>query len=208
MGRRPALDVQQLIDAAARVFERRGYTDATLAHIAAEAGVSKPTVYQYVKSKQQLLETIVEQVVYPLRDGIDQIVKSDRAAIDKLGAYIELHVLSAIRYQPYYVVLTSDQHQLSPQALRRYQSWARTVNDAATELLQQGRREGAVRSDIDIPIAVNLLNSTLTSIARWYRPGDRAQPDEIVAEVGKYLSGLILAASPRHGAQILSAQSS
>jgi hypothetical protein len=106
------------------------------------------------------------------------------------------------------VVLTSDQHQLSPQALRRYQSWARTVNDAATELLQQGRRDGAVRSDIDIPIAVNLLNSTLTSIARWYRPGDRAQPDEIVAEVGKYLSGLILAASPRQGAQILSAQSS
>ena len=207
MGRRPALDAQQLIDAAARVFERRGYTDATLANIAAEAGVSKPTVYQYVKSKQQLLETIVEQAVYPLRDGIDQIVKSECAAIDKLNAYIEFHVLSAIRYQPYYAVLTSDQHQLSPQALRRYQSWARTVNHATTELLEQGKREGAVRPDIDIPIAVNLLNSTLTSIARWYRPGDRAEPDEMVAEVGKYLSGLILSASPQQHAVTVTAQS-
>src|SRR5580693_1645910 len=59
---------------AARVFERRGYADATLDDIAAEAGISKPTVYQYVSSKQRLLETIVEQAIYPLREGIEQIV--------------------------------------------------------------------------------------------------------------------------------------
>lgn len=191
MGRRRALDVQELVDAAARVFERKGYTDATLADIAAEAGVSKPTVYQYVKSKQELLETIVEQAVYPLRDGIDKIAASEWSAAEKLDAYIELHVLSAIRYKPYYAVLTSDQHQLSPQALRRYQSWARSVNRSAAGLLEQGQREGVVRGDIDVPVVVNLLNSTLTSIARWYRPGDRVKPEQIVAEVGKYLGGLI-----------------
>jgi hypothetical protein len=35
---------------------------------------------------------------------------------------------------------------------------------------RQGVDEGLVRPDIDIPIAVNLLNSALTSIARWYHP--------------------------------------
>ncbi|MTD57027.1 TetR/AcrR family transcriptional regulator [Amycolatopsis pithecellobii] len=196
MGRRRALDVQQLVDAAAQVFERQGYPDATLADIAAEAGVSKPTVYQYVKSKQQLLETIVEQAVYPLRDGVDKIVASERPAAEKLEAYIELHVLAAVRYKAYFVVLISDQHQLSPQALRRYQSWARSVNHSATRLLEQGQREGVVRADIDLPIAANLLNTTLTSIARWYRPGDRVKPDQIVMEVRKYLGGLILTGAP------------
>jgi AcrR family transcriptional regulator len=70
VGRRRALETQDLVAAAARVFERRGYADATLDDIAAEAGVSKPTVYQYVSSKQRLLETIVEQAIYPLREGI------------------------------------------------------------------------------------------------------------------------------------------
>src|ERR1700735_2493427 len=74
MGRSRAIDTQALVAAAARVFERRGFADATLDDIAAEAGVSKPTVYQYVSSKQRLLETIVEQAIYPLRDGIEQIV--------------------------------------------------------------------------------------------------------------------------------------
>jgi AcrR family transcriptional regulator len=53
----------RLASTSARV-RRRGYADATLDDIAAEAGVSKPTVYQYVASKQRLLETIVEQAIY------------------------------------------------------------------------------------------------------------------------------------------------
>ena len=141
MGRRRALETQDLVAAAARVFERRGYADATLDDIAAEAGVSKPTVYQYVSSKQRLLETIVEQAIYPLRDGIEQIVASPASTREKLEAYVRLHVNAAIRYKPYYVVLMADQHQLSPQALRGYQSWAREVNHTAEQLLRQGIEE-------------------------------------------------------------------
>jgi AcrR family transcriptional regulator len=100
VGRRRALETQDLVAAAARVFERRGYADATLDDIAAEAGVSKPTVYQYVSSKQRLLETIVEQAIYPLREGIEQIVDSTAGAGDKLEAYVRLHVTSAARYRP------------------------------------------------------------------------------------------------------------
>jgi AcrR family transcriptional regulator len=192
MGRRRALGTQDLIDAAARVFERRGYADATLDDIAAEAGVSKPTVYQYVASKQRLLETIVEQAIYPLRDGIDQIVQSTASASGKLEAYVRLHVNSAARYRAYYLVLMADQHQLSPQGLRNYQSWARQVNHSAAQLLAQGVDEGLIRPDIDIPIAVNLLNSALTSIARWYHPTDRLSPDQIHDQVMKLLRGLLL----------------
>lgn len=192
MGRRRALDTQDLVAAAARVFERRGYADATLDDIAAEAGVSKPTIYQYVSSKQRLLETIVEQAIYPLREGIHEIVNSGARASDKLEAYVRLHVNSAARYRAYYLVLMADQHQLSPQGLRNYQSWARQVNHSAAELLRQGVDEGLVRPDIDIPIAVNLLNSALTSIARWYHPTDRLRPDQIHDQVMKLLDGLLL----------------
>ena len=38
MGRSRAIDTQALVAAAARVFERRGYADATLDDIAAELG--------------------------------------------------------------------------------------------------------------------------------------------------------------------------
>lgn len=192
MGRRRAIETQQLVGAAARVFERQGYADATLDDIAAEAGVSKPTVYQYVPSKQRLLEIIVEQAIYPLREGIEQIVESSGTAADKLDAYVRLHVDAAVRYKEYYVVLMTDQHQLSAQGLRAYQSWARQVNHSAELLLREGVKEGLVRDDIDVPIAVNLLNSALTSIARWYRPADRLKPRQIHDQVMKLLQGVLV----------------
>ncbi|MBV9773000.1 MAG: TetR family transcriptional regulator [Gemmatimonadetes bacterium] len=192
MGRSRAIDTQALVAAAAKVFERRGYADATLDDIAAEAGVSKPTVYQYVPSKQRLLEIIVEQAIYPLRDGIEQILESDKTAGEKLTAYVHLHVNAAIRYQPYYVVLMADQHQLSPQGLRSYQSWARQVNHATEQLLQQGINEGLVRTDIDVPVITNLLNSALISIARWYRPADRLKPTQVADQVMTLLHGLLI----------------
>jgi len=200
VGRTRAIDTQALVAAAARIFERRGYADATLDDIAAEAGVSKPTVYQYVPSKQRLLEIIVEQAIYPLRDGIEQIAESPAGAAEKLAAYVRLHVNAAIRYKPYYVVLMADQHQLSPQALRSYQSWARRVNHATEQLLQQGIAEGSVRADIDLAVTANLLNSALTSIARWYRPADRLTPAHVADQVMNLLHGLLISAPAGSGA--------
>ena len=59
-------------------------------------------------------------------------------------------------------------------------------------LMKHSTESVLVRPDIDIPIAVNLLNSALTSIARWYRPTDRLKPDQIHDQVMKVLHGLLL----------------
>jgi TetR/AcrR family transcriptional regulator, cholesterol catabolism regulator len=198
MARPRAIDVQTLVDAAARVFERRGFADSTLADVAAEAGISKPTIYQYVPSKQRLLEIIVEQVIYPLHDGIERIVSSSEPAAEKIEAYLALHVSSATRYKVYYQVLMADQHQLSPQGLRSYRSWARRVDHAAAQLLEHGIAEGVVRSDVDLVATANLLNSMLTSIARWYQPGGRLGPDDVLEQVRRFVAGLVdIPARPR-----------
>jgi len=45
----------QILDAAATVFARKGYQRATTREIAAQAGVAEGTIYNYFKSKQDLL---------------------------------------------------------------------------------------------------------------------------------------------------------
>lgn len=192
MPRQRATSVQALVDAAAKAFERNGYVDTTIGDIAAEAGVSKPTVYQYVKSKQWLLETIVEQLIYPLRDGVLDIVNSDATPRSKLENYVRFQVNSAIRYRTFYAVLTTDQHQLSPRALRNYVRWARQVDRAVVSLFQQCVDDGVVRADLDVRTVVNLVNTMLTSIGRWYRPSGRLGAERLVNEVIGLLSGYIL----------------
>lgn len=194
MARQRATSVQQLVDAAARTFERKGFIEATIGDIAAEAGVSKPTVYQYVSSKRWLLETIVEQVIYPLRDGIERLESGGLSPQEKLEAFLRLHIENAIRYQTYYQVLTADQHQLSVQALRNYRSWARDVNQAVEGLLTDCAQTGAIRSDLDAATVTHLLNGMLMSITRWYRPSGRMTADDLYKQVHGLLSGFILPA--------------
>jgi AcrR family transcriptional regulator len=68
-----ALDVADkralLLDAAERVFGRAGYAHATIAAIAAEAGVTRPTVYAYFQSRDEVFHSLAERV----RDEVLQL---------------------------------------------------------------------------------------------------------------------------------------
>lgn len=196
MARARATSVPQLVDAAARVFERKGYPDATIDDIAAEAGVTKPTVYQYVRSKQWLLEAIVEQVIYPLRDRISEVLAAPAPPRQKLLDYLRLQVEAAGRLRVYYAVVVSGQQQLSPAARRRYRAWAHDVNRDTLALLQECADAGVVRADLDLRIVVPLLNGMLTSIHEWFRPSGRLDVDGVVHQVLGLLSGLVLPDEP------------
>ena len=55
------LDKQNaILEGALRVFGEKGFEDATVAAICAEAGISEPTLYEYFESKEDVLFSISE----------------------------------------------------------------------------------------------------------------------------------------------------
>jgi AcrR family transcriptional regulator len=59
--RRSVETVDRILDAAARIFDERGYRATTTNHVAAEAGVSIGSVYQYFPNKDALLVALAER---------------------------------------------------------------------------------------------------------------------------------------------------
>lgn len=49
-----AVREQQMLDAAVKVFSRRGFHAASMDEIAEDAGISKPMVYAYLGTKEEL----------------------------------------------------------------------------------------------------------------------------------------------------------
>src|SRR5436305_70363 len=61
----------ELLTAALRVFARRGYRDAGVDEIAAEAGYSKGALYWHFSGKQELLLALIdERIDAPMRDRV------------------------------------------------------------------------------------------------------------------------------------------
>lgn len=67
---------EQILEGAARVFARRGYRDASVAEIAAEASFSKGAVYWNFKSKAELFFALLDQVEDHLRALLTLIASS------------------------------------------------------------------------------------------------------------------------------------
>src|SRR5277367_4103003 len=83
---RPSVRIQRRAEVArafARVLGSRGQGGATIAAIAAEAGIAPGLVHHYFESKQDLHETLVEELLAELRRRLDA-----RPAADPLDAYV------------------------------------------------------------------------------------------------------------------------
>ncbi|RFU87775.1 TetR/AcrR family transcriptional regulator [Streptomyces triticagri] len=65
-----AVREQQMMDAAVRVFGQRGYRAASMDEIAELAGVSKPLVYLYLNSKEELFTACIRREAAALVDAV------------------------------------------------------------------------------------------------------------------------------------------
>src|SRR5882672_2394762 len=55
----------ELLEHAARLFTERGFAGTSLQDIADSMGVSRPTIYTYVRNKEELLAALVQDVLGP-----------------------------------------------------------------------------------------------------------------------------------------------
>ncbi len=67
--------IQSILDAAKKVFSVKGYLKATMEEIAWEAEVTKPTVYLYFKTKDDLFYTLMLPLMEDIHQQLEEVEK-------------------------------------------------------------------------------------------------------------------------------------
>jgi AcrR family transcriptional regulator len=78
----------RLLDIALTLFARQGIADTTLAAIAREAGVTPAMVHYYFKTRDQLLDLLIEERFLPVRASVENVFKVN--SDDPLAAITQL----------------------------------------------------------------------------------------------------------------------
>ena len=100
MAKAPPVDRRrQILDAAVRVFARRGFHSCRVSDIADEAGVAYGLVYHYFGSKDEVLDTLFLERWGILLEAIAEIDGRSVPARDKLQA-IASFIVDSYRYDP------------------------------------------------------------------------------------------------------------
>src|SRR5205085_12029416 len=90
---------RQILDAAVRVFARRGFNQCRVSDIADEAGVAYGLVYHYFRSKDEVLDTLFLERWNVMLEVIRDIDERDIAPREKLWA-ITSFIVDSYRHDP------------------------------------------------------------------------------------------------------------
>src|SRR3954466_15937412 len=92
---------EQLIKKTAKkVFFQKGFLDATTQEIADEAKVNRALIHYYFRSKEQLLDVILEEVITRKRARVVAIFTSGLSFHQKIAVYIDAIVEQGLLF-PY-----------------------------------------------------------------------------------------------------------
>ncbi len=175
-----------LLDAAARVFGRAGYRDATVQAIAEEAGFTPPTVYAHFGSKQGLFEALVKGLMESLWSTVGRQLPDGLSLAQflelRVGALLEL----AARHRDIFSLLILRPHDV-PILDAHAEEDRRLEAHWRTEL---ARFEGEL-GDRTVEEAALLVDGVLYAfVKQWIRSGEPTLAPKTRRIVALILGGL------------------
>ncbi len=188
----------EILDAAIRVFARRGYHGARISDIAREAGSAYGLVYHYFKNKDEILDTIFREQWQAFLDLVESIAAGSGTVEEKLRALATL-VLFAYRRRPDWVKVLVFEVQRSPRFAEPepVRAVGRLFQSVA-QILSSGVESGELRPRVDADVAaiafIGALETMITEqvLGLMRRPpGDPAADGERVdAVVDLFIRGM------------------
>jgi len=176
-----------ILDAAERLLERG--TPATVSAVAAEAGLSRVTVYAHFPTRDGVLEAMVERAVRTSAAEIDAAGLDDGSAADALDRLVALGWRALDRH---HAIARAAAEQLSSHTVRHLHGSALSM---VRRLVDRGRDEGCFRIDLPPEWLVASSLALVHTAADEVRAG-RLQPAAAATVLGTTLRDLFLAQSP------------
>jgi AcrR family transcriptional regulator len=190
--------VDAIVDAAARVLVRGGYGAFTTNRVAARAGVSVGSLYQYFPNKEALLAELKTRHVTQLERGLDAAMTrvADAPIAELIAAVIEAMVAVHLVDPELHRVLSAEVPQLGPSDAAA--AFGQRMAARVLALLRSRRDEIVVR-DVDLAtyVVVRTVEATIHE-AVAERPADLAS-GAIAREVTRLLLNYLTVGAASRG---------
>jgi TetR/AcrR family transcriptional regulator, fatty acid metabolism regulator protein len=170
----------RIVDAAVRVFARKGYHAARVGDIAAEAGVAHGLLYHYFSSKEELLETIFRETWTELLRALERVEEDVRPAREQLRQVAAI-LLRSWRSDPDLVRVLVREVVRTPELGGRVEEIGEGFA-AIERIIERGQRAGELRPDVDARLAGWIVYGALEEILTGWVLGTLPDGDEAVAE--------------------------
>lgn len=180
----------EVLDAAARVFNEKGYDATSIQDIADEIGILKGSLYYYISSKEDALFEVLQEVHEAALAAVVEAVEFDGNALQRIRAFVEtlarFNADNSIRMG----VLLHDFRSLSEPRRGAIVRERDQYDQILRKLINKGKREGVICKDIDPKLTALAIMGMINSIYQWYQPSGSRRS----ANIGSAYADFVVAA--------------
>ena len=159
----------EILQAARKVFAKKGFDVATVDDIAASAGVAKGTLYLYFRSKREIYLEALKHDILALHEETDRQMAAGHTAAEKIRAFINTRVKYLEENRDFFKIYYSEFANFfvplapAPKGFRElYLRQARKLE----EVLATAVQDGAIRKVCPQSTALRIYDMTLGLIAQ------------------------------------------
>ncbi len=159
-------EYQDILKKVFALYNKYGIKSVTMDDVAQELGISKKTLYQIVRDKQDLVEKVEGTERKSQMKSFEEIMGSGLNAIEQLNVVIR--TVNRIK-QDYSSTYLYDLKKYYPELYKSYQEEGRkNMYNSTVGNIKQGKKEGLYRKDLDEVIIAKLYLTRVEAIQDSY----------------------------------------
>jgi AcrR family transcriptional regulator len=145
------------------VFVKKGFHETPMHEIAQVAGLGKSTLYDYFKTKDEILIYFFEDQLNDLTNEAQKIALQNLSADKRLRQVMEKYLESLQANKNLFLKLMQEAQRLKPDGQKQVQEKRYAYQDLVRALIEEGIREGVFRK-VNSLLAARLLISGISSV--------------------------------------------
>ncbi len=161
------------------VFLKKGFQETSMREIAEAAGLGKSTLYDYFKTKDEILLYYFQDQLNDLTEAAQQIALQNEAADERLRQITQMHMDFLQANKSLFMKLSMEAQRLKTESQKELQKKRHAYQDLLRALIDEGIQEGTFRK-VDSLLAARILITAMAPAVLTTRP--TGTPQEMVKE--------------------------
>lgn len=158
---------QQIINAATRLFVRKGFFGTSISDLSKAAGLTKGALYHHFENKDALFFAVIESVRQTWNKTVVREVLKSKNALTRLTTLIENHTRLLSENEHMCILLNGlimEMDGVNPDFMTALKEVYEDLAGFIESIIQKGQNEGQIRPDLDARLTAFNIVSLLRSI--------------------------------------------
>ena len=159
---------EEIVAVSASLFKQKGYSATTMREIAEQVGMEAASMYNHIKSKEEVLGEICFKIADEYIAQLTTIEMQFKSPIEQLTELIRLHIRIVFKDSDGISVANNEWKHLPERDLSKFKDSRRDYETRFAKIIEKGIEKGEI-SDVNVSVALFTILSSVRWVELWYK---------------------------------------